>query len=382
MRTRMVSRIVALGCSAVVALGPVACQAGGAPTPGQSASAAAGSLVASDDFVAMVNPIDRAMLDTSGITWKALPAGATLVGPHVGLRFARIGTLSEVTQAQRTMLQMDDRSDPDHPLAGLDGLGTRPLHARSGHEFVLIDVVDGPVPGLTATGLGTQLGDASAALVIAGQTRPVGISAAVGTGELALAVIPAGAPVSIAVTDSGRTQTLDLRTGKRAGDAIAGYYPLLSGGRLFEELIHINGVDKSGDWTLLGTGLDVRLQPYIDGKGWAAPGRAWLTIDFDVSLLEVDTSITVDVSKSLTLHGPGGSVLRLPAGTRITAKEGSNTLPFGTGALAIDVPASLRRLTATYTTNATITKVGSSTPLSWTRRSRSTSGTIQLVPNK
>ena len=89
--------------------------------------------------------------------------------------------------------------------------------------------------------------------------------------------------------------------------------------------------------------------------------------------------MTVDVTKSLTLRGPGQSVLRLPAGTRVSVKAGSNTLPFGSGAIAIDVPASLRQLTASYTTNATITKQGSSAPLSFSRRSRSTSGTIHLA---
>jgi hypothetical protein len=137
--------------------------------------------------------------------------------------------------------QGDSRVGGAYPVEGNDKVSAR----------VLIDRVSRPLPNLPTSGL-----------VIS---------------------VPVGHPAILQVTDDGRTQSMDLRTGQRGDDAIAGYY------HPHDLIIKSAKYDAKGRASFLGAGLDVgvqlsleqlrgSVQPWIPGRGWAPDGKAWLEL--------------------------------------------------------------------------------------------------------
>ncbi|QWF82449.1 hypothetical protein [Amycolatopsis sp. CA-230715] len=153
-----------------------------------------------------------------------------------------------------------------------------------------------------------------------------------------VASVPAGAPVSIRVTDAGRTQTMDLRTGRRGPDAIAGYYRRnsaeltwtghlsggistpLGGGRTPVEFA---AGFKTMDPAHLTDKPTATLAPYTPRRGWAPPGGAWLVVPRPVVSRPFDPFSPLF---DLALSDPAVFSLRLPDGTAIPAEPGSTTM--------------------------------------------------------
>jgi hypothetical protein len=146
-----------------------------------------------------------------------------------------------------------------------------------GHEFLCVSGWTGEL------GIGSYKMEnddkVSARIVIDGALRPL---KDLPTGGLMLSV-PTGHPVALQVTDDGRTQSLDLRTGERGQDAIAGYY------RPHDLQVSAADYDATARVTYHGTQLDVRAQlnlsglggsvePWLPSRGWAPAGTAWLVL--------------------------------------------------------------------------------------------------------
>ena len=92
------------------------------------------------------------------------------------------------------------------------------------------------------------------------------------------------------------------------------------------------------------------------------------------TLLINDATLKLNIAKSLTVRGPDGRIIPLPAATLVTESMSSGTGLADT-TLAIQVPDSARRLSITYATVGTFTKPGSSAVHSFSRipgRNRST----------
>ncbi len=192
------------------------------------------------------------------------------------------------------------------------------------------------------------------------------------TGTLVMSV-PTGSRPVLRVTDKGRTQSLDLSTGRRGADAVAGYYPV----RRFEwqpSELKTSSLQLSGPGTaglsagerLAGMQLDDvegTLLPYVEGRGWARKGRAWLSLkaEIDYTRLSAGTSksdrITVDL-RSFTVTGSDGT--RYPvSGRPLVIGQPTSPTDFpvgqgGAGRLLLDVPATLSRATVSYTFSGTI----------------------------
>ena len=192
------------------------------------------------------------------------------------------------------------------------------------------------------------------------------------TGTIAVSV-PAGVRPVLRVTDAGRRQSLDLGTGRRGGDAVAGYYPVRHLDWQPSEL-ETTGLQLSGPGAaaipanarVAGIQLDDvegSLLPYVPGRGWARDGRAWLVLrpEIDYTRITAGTTgrdrVTVDV-RSFTVSGPDGT--RYPVSGRPIA-VGKSTSPSdfplgqgGTGTLVLDVPATLPRATVAFSFTGTI----------------------------
>jgi hypothetical protein len=171
-----------------------------------------------------------------------------LTGPHFDLAFSgsRVMTLdNELNKPagghEFLCLEVGDQKLASYPVESDDKVQAR----------VVVDGVSRLLPDLPATGL-----------------------------EMS---VPVGHPAILQVTDDGRTQSMDLRTGQRGDDAIAGYY------HPHDLIIKPATYDAKGRASYLGAGLDVEtdltleelrgsVQPWIPGRGWAPHGKAWLEL--------------------------------------------------------------------------------------------------------
>jgi hypothetical protein len=181
------------------------------------------------------------------------------------------------------------------------------------------------------------------------------------TGTLAVS-LPAGARPALAVTDAGRRQSLDLTTGRRGGDAIAGYYPVPTGSWDADDarptglVLYGPGVaglaqaDRTASIQLDDTRAE--LQPYRQGRGWAARGRAFLVLDVSFAYGRSANAgssrrDTVTAPPScFRVTGPDGVPLRVSGDPVVL--DGSAPGAVADGRLAADVPAGLRQVTVRF----------------------------------
>lgn len=343
-----------------------ACTGGGSPGPSPTSSPSGASSTVPDDYVGVTVEFESDALSRTDIRTTRLSKDAYLVGPTYGVGFDRVAVTRELTGAQRQAMGMQNAADPDHILSIGDD---QPIRASAGHEFVLAQMTKANkwLPAICCEARW------SAAVVVAGTPHPVEHLL---LGDSVIVVVaPIGAPVSLAMTDAGRTQSIDLRTGHRGRDAIAAYYPILSAGTGFRELIHVNGIDPANTYLPFDLTVDLERQPYLEDKGWAANGRDWVTVRVSTLLIN-DATLKLNIAKSLTVRADG-RIIPLPAATVVTDSMSSGTGMADTK-LAVQVPDSVRQFSITYTTVGTFTKPGSSTVHSFSRIPGKNRSTVTL----
>ncbi|WIV59227.1 hypothetical protein [Amycolatopsis nalaikhensis] len=242
--------------------------------------------------------------------------------------------------------------------------------AADGQEFLRLSATnpassDGSAEGVTAQ------------VVRDGAAHPVRL-AELETGGLVVSV-PKGHTATLQVTDEGRTQSLDLRTGRRGADAIPGYYPKHA---LTWQRNDYSGSGKTAvggcrqATTMLMTfGLgETAVEPWGPGLGWARPGRGWLPISYisalaPVTLPDYDSikdmpppcAITMDfrwdLTRSVGVQTPEGEA----APARVFSDNGAG------GTLVYDVPLSLTTATmVVHPAGAYHDETGHDHPISWT----------------
>jgi hypothetical protein len=224
-----------------------------------------------------------------GIALNPVPADrGLLIGPNFKFHVTQLGTTTELTSAQRQIL-VPWRPSPS------------PLPALSSHEYLVV----------VAERFGMVKDDGVEALFHVGG-RDV-VESMVGT--LLIVETPVGGPVSVDITSAGRTQKMDLRTG-RTSDLIDGYYPVRSAGVLIQCAIRITEPGVKVENTVyneaaVDMGIDASLLPYIKDKGWAPAGRRWLLVQLYTHVISLDTNLTisVDLATDVKVTGPDG---RLP----------------------------------------------------------------------
>jgi hypothetical protein len=147
------------------------------------------------------------------------------------------------------------------------------------------------------------------------------------------------AQVRLRVADAGRTQTLDVRTGTRAADAIPGYYrPTtreLDLDRRLPAGIIVRGVPyplllKVTEPILILCKAYAVLAPWTPQQGWASPGHAWLVLPSPV--LDEQSPSQAPLVR-LTVNEPAVFHVRLPDGTLIPEVGGRRTMASSDGML-------------------------------------------------
>jgi hypothetical protein len=336
------------GCASPSA-GPQQAQALTSASP--SVATSAGPLA--DDYVGVLNEHYMAQLDAGGAPKGTAfdPNAASIRGPHYAAALAESVAVAELPPIVTT------RMTDEH--------GSRAaLRTNPGHELLLARFTK---PPLSRTGNGAA---GTYEVVVGDQRRP--LAKPVADGTLLAVSVPAGAPVSLQISEDGRAQSIDLRTG--AAGRVEGFYPTFAG-----------GADEMGSWITpagsdmlpLAVSVDFELTPWADGSGWAPPGKVWLWYEVTATLLGDGISCAVDMGRTLSFSGTG-----LQAGGAGTFKVdsyvanlGSQQLPTQTGAVA--APAALRSVSVGWSLHATCTRDGA--PVKFSIRSNA-GGTANLKP--
>lgn len=304
---------------------------GGDPDPAPTPSAAAPTVAAVDAGFARLASVPGQAAEVAGARTFD-PAAARLQGPGFAVSVPAVG---------RVTGPLPDR------VAGPFGLDAGATPA-AGHELLLVDLE-------RTEGQPSSSGAADPLRIeVAGRVvRATGLL----SGTAAVSV-PTGTRPLLRITAAGRTQTLDLGTGRRGSDAIAGYYPLRTGsfdadyGATTGLILYGAGVaGKSRDDRLASVQLDdtsATLEPY-QGR-WAKPGRAFLVLDTSFAYGRTSTvgtdrdTVTVPAS-CFRLTGPAGTV---PLAGEPLVLDATATGAVAEGRLVADVPASLRRVTLRF----------------------------------
>lgn len=228
----------------------------------------------------------------------------------------------------------------------------------TGTELLVVELAEDPTPVRTwgdrdGFSLAVSTGADSRKVAVPGVDSRAGV--------LAVSVRIGGHPV-LRVTDAGRTQSLDLVSGRRGPDAIAGYYPTVAGHATTDSsrytTLRLNGAavaqqDPADRTATLGLGdADITLEPWVAGLGWAKPGRAWLSVLPLVSyeragMLSYEPDVVV-VPRSC-FRGTDDLRRAVPfAGDPVTIGNVAGAESSGTELLS-DVPVTLRQVTLVLT---------------------------------
>ncbi|GLY79262.1 hypothetical protein [Actinoallomurus iriomotensis] len=227
---------------------------------------------------------------------------ARLVGPHYSLQIDRVAFADRLTQDQAIGFEQQ-----------VSDIG--PMRAAPGHRFMMLltarhkvtaALENDPMKQVSPDGVRAELRVGGTTLRL-----PGGFSDLAVENTILMSVPTAGDPV-LAVTDSGRTQSLDLATGKRGADAIAGYYPVPKGSGFNAS---VSGIVGRAPYGLSVSTKEATLQPYLPRAGWAGKGRAWLCLNGDAAAVSPPVGpkafgYDLDVGASFTLDLTGGGTAR------------------------------------------------------------------------
>ncbi|MBV1849965.1 hypothetical protein [Catellatospora tritici] len=290
------SRLRPLITLTLLAVGAAGCTAP-QPEPEPSPSGPAAEAVAAD-YVRMApsTPSDTSplLLQKRPLT----PADAAIIGPEYATAFDWTAAVPRI-----------DADDADR--MGLEGAITAP----SGAELFLAHVAR-PLP--------RPVGKAGALtpaiqVVVNGQARESSVR--FGRDHILIVCVPTGAPVLLKMSDKGRTQTLDLRSGKRGPDANPLFYTRYAmkdfGVRTNIRPPDPGRIDMSGSLALL---------PWTEEHGWAPAGKAWLHFEGFLyqMLADTDGPVTLDLSRSITVT-VGGKTCPASAEKRLLADTPTST---------------------------------------------------------
>lgn len=302
------------------------------------------------------------------------PDPGVLVTPHSAQRITAVEVADELDVASAGLLGL---ASPD------------PQVAPAGHDVVVVSLTAADLrpPFRPDPDQGVAI---TTELVIGDERTPVtpftGYLGNAGAGspsvwtqpEVTFVVVaPTDAPLLYSVTEEGRTASIDLRTGERLDDAgtaagalyytdrfapVAGSASGVGAVRLSEGTV----VDPAAEFSLSLADQSVVLSPWLPGRGWAAEGRAWASLQVDARSqangFVTYATISVDPTTSFTLTGPDGVPQpALPGTSSVTPA----LVPVAGGGLGAvwDVPAGLTG--GTVEVSATIGLTYQDAPWSW-----------------
>lgn len=372
--------LVTAACAALCA----AC--GGDGDGAHPAPTSTAATVAPADYGAYGTTTDDVYADTHTFS----PARARLVGPHFVAQFDRVSFTTKLSHTQAmnfgyfANMDHDDMADMDGmgDMGGMDHSGHAKqmqgpsLQAPPGYRFMIVHTV--PALPKSTPALPEYKNNIAPEDKVKGEIRAggktvklPGIVRDLSSDHDILVSVPSGADPVLAITDAGRTQLLNLRTGRRQGDVISAYYPLKAADQIGVGVTgDFHGAAGKGAATVSVHGGKPALQPYADGPGWAEKGKAWLYLGGDIETqigaasgsqrLDAD----LDAARSFRLTLPDGTTVRgvgkvstrapLPLGTAGQgAAEDRSGVAQGALSVAFEVPDSFRTGTVSFTPHGT-----------------------------
>jgi hypothetical protein len=368
------SRLFA-GVLSVPLLALAACSGGGTAGTGPAATTAKAPSVPTLPADYLGNGTGLTQLGDLGVTKIHRYAGGetNLRGPHFSYVFGSSGTVTKLSAAQAQ-------------LVGIKGA----VVAAPGHELVLAAT---PLSNNTESDVREGRPD-KIEMVVNGTAKPFTFDGpALLWHGVVVASVPTGAHPVLRVTDAGRPQSLDLRTGRRGPDAVAGYYPIRAGSGDVDS-------DHAGPWVRLSgpgaaglTGqsrlaavhvsdVDYTLWPWLPSRGWAPAGKVWLDLQVSMSYWRPSAGAhgedTVRIAPSSFRLADAGGTIPL-SGVAIAPGRDTTLGALGqsaTGSFLAQVPVSPRSAVLTFHFAGTIdTPQGSTT---WSNYDGD-SGTVRLT---
>jgi hypothetical protein len=339
---------------AFMALVAGGCSHGGA-SPGTSRSAGAGIVIPPNYVV--VTPVVK-MSPIRGAA--GLPASSVLGGPNFAVYLSEVATVDHIDPewVRQSRLATDL---------------TVPWRAPPNHEFVLARLSD--VPALGQWHPRSPWSEVTADVVIGGTPRR--LAEPQSEGAVLIATVAKGAPVRLEITDQGRTQSIDVRTGAVGPDAVAEYTVPPPSGRVRYDVPvvprpnYLPRVDVTVE-------LSATVRPFDGRQGgaWAAPGRGWLLVSLKVTFFGYERIAgTLDLPASLRLQS-GATALAVPAmKSSVGLAYASVTDYVSSSSFPVDVPVGLRTVAVSFEPKGSFTYDGA--PLTY-RVAGPTSATLTL----
>ncbi len=209
--------------------------------------------------------------------------------------------------------------------------------AADGEEFVLVAISGESTNGQWKL---RKRPKPAAELVVDGQARSLstvplpnqeGPAPVPPEDTLIVASVPQGAPVDLRVTDEKKAQTVDLRAGERADDAIDGYYRATAQEVSYNEDIPLVMTAAGSPYSMTPTVAESALSeiavknamlcPWAPANGWAPEGRAWLIVPHPVLATPYEAGtpglvLKIDERAVFGVRLPDGTVAKEKGGTR------------------------------------------------------------------
>ncbi len=285
------------------------------------------------------------------------PEQALLIGPSLTFAFDALITTAQIDAAPAAALELYDAPTAT-PLAAEHG-----LVAADGHEFLVLRTAK--VTEARA-GLPTVAPDrATTAIRVGDRTRMLDLApfdSAISGDHVLVVSVPVGDDAALVLTEEGREQTLDLRTGRR-GEEVSLLYqrPTVTVSGEFDSWVRSQGVTlynplSPGEVPLRGEVDDAALLAYHPQTGWAEVGRAWLTLWLDLDeLLDPLAKITLAAQESFTLTDAAGRTTAAQPG-EVTVRPLLSSNP-SSGVLLFEVPEEFRSGTVRFTPTGTVTTI-------------------------
>jgi hypothetical protein len=270
-----------------------------------------------------------------------------LVGPHSRIEVDAVGRFSALSATDAVGL----------------GLDTAGMSAPAGHQLLLAYIGDiAPDQGLAISRADPSM--PSLAVKVGDQVRD--LPEPLRRTDIVIVAVPTGGDADLQLTDTGRTQSVSLATGRRGPDAVTLYYS-----------VHPQHVAANADtnfmWeqlpvsTNVTIAVDLTLSPYTATDGWLPAGTADLTLGIGTSVFDANqmslptlqgltaSGGTVDLGRSLTVTLANGTAVKLSgsddAGPQYVGEVGD---PGPDRTFHFRVPATTTWLTLTFKPTGTI----------------------------
>ncbi len=277
---------------------------------------------------------------------RKLPSETSrLVGTSYALSLAEVAVATTITPEQQVALGVvrEGETPPSMVAAG-------------GHEFVVTQLGPSPESATTA-----DPSDVVWTLRVGTESRamPKNFGSSVtGTfleGMTIIASVPVGAETTLAAAESGKTQTISLRTGKAATGTSSAALLTTGKANLYTEVritspdVHIDAFPPVPENHIsLNLELTAATQLNTGGHPTAKPGRAWLVVDAKaLSSDDKATTVSLQLDKALKLRA-AGTALTIPSDSTIITGNVSSGAGDLDAVWTFDVPRDLKSVQITY----------------------------------